>query len=145
MTYFEKNLINNLNITQKANDIIGVNTFNPDTIHDLVVKTLISCKINFFEDGEEVTQHIFPKHLQSGSHFYLVYDGGTINEFVLSKIVYRKNDNGQRFPFELYIKDGDDEYSIGWIGWDAYGEYIFSNKEDAERKAKYYLMVYYND
>ena len=55
MTYFEENLINNLNATQKANDILGVNTFNPDTIHDIVIKTLIDCKINFFEDGEEVT------------------------------------------------------------------------------------------
>ena len=136
MTYFEKNLINNLNVTQKANDILGINTFNPDTIHDIVIKTLVDCKINFFEDGEEVTEHAFPKQLQKGSTFYwLCNNTGEIDEFILSKVVYRKYDNEQQFPFEVYVKDGNDEYSVGWVDWDAYGEYIFSNKEDAERKS----------
>ena len=135
MTYFEKNLINNLNVTQKANDILGINTFNPDTIHDIVIKTLVDCKINFFEDGEEVTEYIFSKHLQKGATFYWVCTNRTIDEFILSKVVYRKHDNEQQFPFEVYIKDGDDEYSVGWVDWDAYGEYIFSDKEDAERKS----------
>lgn len=135
MTYFEKNLINNLNITQKANDILGINTFNPDTIHNIVIKTLVDCKINFFEDGEEVTEHIFPKQLQKGATFYWVCTDKNIDEFILSKVVYRKYDNGQQFPFEIYVKDGNGEYSVGWVDWDAYGEYIFSSKEDAERKS----------
>lgn len=139
MTYFEENLINNLNVTQKANDILGVNTFNPDTIHDIVIKTLVDCKINFFEDGEEVTEYIFPKNLQRGSTFYWAYNHGLTDEFVLSKAIYRKYDNGQQYPFEIYVKDGNDEYSIGWADWDSYGEYIFSNKEDAERKSLFRL------
>lgn len=116
---------------------LGTNTFNPDTIHNIVIKTLVDCKINFFEGGEEVTEYVFPKHLQSGSTFYWVYTDRTIDEFILSKVVYRKYDNGQQYPFEIYIKDGNDEYSIGWADWDSYGEYIFSNGEDAERKSLY--------
>lgn len=135
MTYFEKNLINNLNVIQKANDILGINTFNPDTIHDIVIKTLVDCKINFFEDGEEVTEYVFPKELRGGDTFYWVTDSGDIDEFVLSKVVYHEDENGGDFPYEVFIKNGKCIYSVGWAGKDAYGEYIFSNKEDAERKS----------
>lgn len=136
MTYFEKNLINNLNVIQKANDILGINTFNPDTIHDIVIKTLVDCKINFFEDGEEVTEYVFHKELRSGDTFYWVTNSGDIDEFVLSKVVYHEDENERDFPYEVFIKDGNVNYSVGWIDNDAYGRYIFTDIEEARECAR---------
>lgn len=136
MTDFEQKLIKRLNVIH--------NTYNYDFdvggICDAVVDTLIDCNIPFYQDGETVTEYVFPKELRGGDTFYWVTDIGDIDEYVLSKVVYHKEENGDEYPYEVFIKDGNDEYSVGWIDNDAYGRYIFTDIEEAKECARRYRV-----
>ena len=55
---------------------------------------------------------------------------------MLSKVVYHKEENGDEYPYEVFIIDGNDEYSIGWVDLDAYGRYIFADIEEARECAR---------
>ena len=128
MTRFEKALTRNLTDTFESGE-----EYTPSKIVQLVVGTLIDEEIPFFYEGEDVTNYVFPSWLQKGSTFYWVMEDGNIDEFLLYRVVYSP-DNGNEFPFEVYVTNPL-ATSIGFIGWDAYGEYIFASREEAEMHA----------
>lgn len=138
MTEFEKTLIKRLYIINNTEVYPNTTKFSAEGICDVVVDTLLDLKIPFFENKDEVTEYVFPKELRKGDTFYWVMDDGTIDEFTLSKVVYRKDENGDDFTFEVFILDNEDEYSVGWISYDAYGDYIFTDIEEAKKCAKRY-------
>ena len=135
MTNFEKTLIKRLSIINNAEAYPSITRFSAEGICDVVVDTLLDLGIIFFEDGEEVTEYVFPKQLRDGDKFYWVMIDKHVDEYTLSKVVYRRSENGHDFPFEVFVHDGDDEYSVGWIDYNAFNDYIFTDKEDAERRA----------
>ena len=135
MTNFEKTLIKRLSIVNNTEVYPNTTRFSAEGICDVVVDTLLDLGIIFFEDGEEVTEYVFPKQLRDGDKFYWVMIDKHVDEYTLSKVVYRKSENGHDFPFEVFVHDGDDEYSVGWIDYNAFGDYIFTDKEEAERRA----------
>lgn len=132
MTDFEQKLIKRLNIIRNTYNY----NFDVGEICDAVVDTLIDSNIPFYQDGETVTEYVFPKELRSGDTFYWVTDIGDIDEFVLSKVVYHEDVNGRDFPYEVIIKDGNVNYSVGWIDNDAYDRYIFTDIEEARKCAR---------
>lgn len=132
MTEFEQELIKRLNIIRNTYNY----DFDVDIIRDAVVDTLIDSNIPFYQDGETVTEYVFPKELRSGDTFYWVTDSGDIDEFVLSKVVYHEDENGRDFPYEVIIKYGNVKDSVGWIDNDAYGGYIFTDIEEAKKCAR---------
>ena len=136
MTEFEQELIKRLNIIRNTYNY----DFDVDIIRDAVVDTLIDSNTPFYQDGETVTEYVFPKELRSGDTFYWVTSSGNIDEFVLSKVVYHEDENGRDFPYEVFIKDGNVNYSVGWIDNDAYGRYIFTDIEEARECARRYRM-----
>lgn len=132
MTDFEQKLIKRLNVIRNTYNY----NFDVGGICDAVVDTLIDSNIPFYQDGETVTEYVFPKELRGGDTFYWVTDNGDIDEFVLSKVVYHEDVNGRDFPYEVIIKDGNVNYSVGWIDSDAYGRYIFTDIEEAKECAR---------
>lgn len=132
MTEFEQELIKRLNAIRNTYNY----NFDVGGICDAVVDILIDSNIPFYQDEEAVTEYVFPKELRSGDTFYWVTDNGDIDEYVLSKVVYHKEENGVAYPYEVFIKDGNDEYSVGWIDNDAYGRYIFTDIEEAKECAR---------
>lgn len=125
MDRFEKALTRNLTDALESGE-----EYTPRKIVQIVVGTLIDEEIPFFKENEDVTKYVFPPHLQKGSTFYWVMEDGEIDEYVLYKVVYSP-DNGNEFPFEVYVTSPRIT-GIGFIGWDAYGEYIFASREEAE-------------
>ena len=132
MTEFEHDLIKRLNAIRNTYNY----NFDVGGICDAVVDTLIDCNIPFYKDGEVVTEYVFPKELRSGDTFYWVTNVGDIDEYVLSKVVYHKEENGDEYPYEVFIIDGKDEYSVGWVDIGAYGRYIFTDIEEARECAR---------
>lgn len=132
MTEFEQDLIKRLNVIRNTYNY----NFDVGGICDAVVDALIDNNIPFYQDWETVTEYIFPKELRSGDTFYWVTDSGDIDEYVLSKVVYHKEMNGFEYPYEVFIMDGKDEYSVGWIDNDAYDRYIFTDIEEARECAR---------
>lgn len=132
MTEFEQELIKRLNVIRNTYNY----NFDVGGICDAVVDTLIDSNIPFYQDGETVTEYVFPKELRSGDTFYWVTSSGDIDEFVLSKVVYHEDENGRDFPYEVIIKDGNVNYSVGWIDSDAYGRYIFTDISEAKECAR---------
>lgn len=136
MTDFEQKLIKRLNVIRNTYNY----NFDVNRICDTVVDTLIDCNIPFYQENEVVTEYVFPKELRSGDNFYWVTSSGNIDEFVLSKVVYHKEENGGEYPYEVFIKDGNDVYSVGWVDNDAYGRYIFTDIEEAKECARRYRV-----
>ena len=134
MTEFEQELIKRLNVIRNTNNY----NFDVGGICDAVVDILIDNNIPFYQENEVVTEYAFPKELRSGDTFYWVTSNGDIDEYVLSKVVYHKEENGDEYPYEVFIIDGNDEYSIGWVDLDAYGRYIFTDIKEAKKCAKRY-------
>ena len=132
MTKFERELILRLITIRNTYNY----NFDVGGICDAVVDTLIDCNIPFYKDGEVVTEYVFPKELRNGDKFYWVTNIGDIDEYVLSKVVYHKEENGDEYPYEVFIIDGNDEYSVGWVDIDAYGRYIFTDIEEARECAR---------
>ena len=132
MTKFERELILRLITIRNTYNY----NFDVGGICDAVVDTLIDCNIPFYKDGEVVTEYVFPKELRNGDKFYWVTNIGDIDEYVLSKVVYHKEENGDEYPYEVFIIDGNDEYSVGWVDLDAYGRYIFTDIEEARECAR---------
>lgn len=132
MTEFEQKLIKRLNVLRNTYNY----NFDVGGICDAVVDTLIDSNIPFYQDGETVTEYVFPKELRSGDTFYWVTNFGDIDEYVLSKVVYHEGENGDEYPYEVFIMDGKDEYSVGWVDIDAYGRYIFTDIEEARECAR---------
>ena len=128
MTHFEKALRRNL-IDAFSNE----EECTSRKIVNLVIDTLIDEEIPFFRENEDVTEYVFPPYLQKGDTFYWVLEDGVIEEYMLYKVVYSL-ENGHEFPFEVYVVNPLST-SIGFIGWDAYGEYIFASREEAELHA----------
>lgn len=132
MTKFERELILRLIAIRNTYNY----NFDVGGICDAVVDTLIDNNIPFYQENEVVTEYVFPKELRSGDTFYWVTNIGDIDEYVLSKVVYHKEENGNEYPYEVFIIDGKDEYSVGWIDIDAYGRYIFTDIEEARECAR---------
>lgn len=125
MTHFEKALWRNL-----TDALSNKEECTPSEVVDLVVDTLVDEEIPFFKENEDVTEYVFPPHLQKGSTFYWVTEDVEIDEYMLYKVVYSP-DNGSEFPFEVYVTTPRIT-SIGYMGWDAYGKYIFASREEAK-------------
>ena len=132
MTKFEQELILRLITIRNTYNY----NFDMGEICDAVVDTLIDNKIPFYQENEVVTEYVFPKELRSGDTFYWVTNIGDIDEYVLSKVVYHKEENGDEYPYEVFIIDGKDEYSVGWVDIDAYGRYIFTDISEAKECAR---------
>lgn len=132
MTEFEQDLIKRLNAIRNAYNY----NFDVGGICDAVVDALIDNNIPFYQENEVVTEYVFPKELRSGDTFYWVTNIGDIDEYVLSKVVYHREENGVEYPYEVFIIDGNDEYSIGWVDIGAYGSYIFTDIEEARECAR---------
>lgn len=132
MTEFEQELLKRLCAIRSAYNY----DFDVDIIRDTVVTALADNDISFYQENEDVTEYVFPKELHRGDTFYWVTDSGDIDEFVLSKVVYHEEENGRDFPYEVFIKDGNDVYSVGWIDNDAYDRYIFTDIEEAKECAR---------
>ena len=132
MTKFEQELILRLITIRNTYNY----NFDMGEICDAVVDTLIDNKIPFYQENEVVTEYVFPKELRSGDTFYWVTNIGDIDEYVLSKVVYHKEENGDEYPYEVFIIDGNDEYSVGWVDIDAYGRYIFTDISEAKECAR---------
>ena len=132
MTEFEHDLIKRLNAIRNTYNY----NFDVDGICDAVVDALIDNNIPFYQENEVVTEYVFPKELRSGDTFYWVTSFGDIDEYVLSKVVCHREENGVEYPYEVFIIDGDDEYSVGWVDLDAYGRYIFTDIEEARECAR---------
>lgn len=136
MTEFEHDLIKRLNVIRNTYNY----DFDVDIIRDTVVTALADNNVPFYQETEVVTEYVFPKKLRSGDTFYWVTNIGNIYEYVLSKVVYHKEENGDEYPYEVFIIDGQDEYSAGWIDIGAYGRYIFTDIEEAKECAKRYRV-----
>ena len=132
MTKFERELILRLITIRNTYNY----NFDVGGICDAVVDALIDNNIPFYQENEVVTEYVFPKELRSGDTFYWVTNIGDIDEYVLSKVVYHKEENGDEYPYEVFIIDGKDEYSVGWVDIGAYGRYIFTDIEEARECAR---------
>lgn len=136
MTEFEQELIKRLNVIRNTYNY----DFDVDIIRDTVVTALADSNIPVYQENEDVTEYVFPKKLRSGDTFYWVTSFGNIDEYVLSKVVYHKEESGDEYPYEVFIIDGKDEYSVGWVDIGAYGRYIFTDIEEAKECAKRYRV-----